>query len=65
MGFICHAIFGLAGLAMVSAMFFGMSASLGTVPWPWAALANIALIAQFPLAHSFFSLAVAVVVWRG
>jgi methanethiol S-methyltransferase len=24
------------------------------VPWPWAVLANAALIAQFPLAHSFF-----------
>ena len=54
MGLACTAIFGLAGLAMVSAMFFGMSASLGTVPWPWAALVNAALIAQFPLAHSFF-----------
>jgi methanethiol S-methyltransferase len=53
MGFACHAIFGLAGLAMVSAMFFGMSASFGAVPWPWAALANAALIVQFPLAHSF------------
>jgi methanethiol S-methyltransferase len=53
MGFVCHTIFGLAGLAMVSAMFFGMSASLGSVPWPWAALANAALILQFPLAHSF------------
>jgi methanethiol S-methyltransferase len=54
MGIACHAIFGLAGLAMVSAMFFGMSASFGTVPWPWAGLVNAALILQFPLAHSFF-----------
>jgi methanethiol S-methyltransferase len=54
MGLACHAIFALAGFAMVTAMFFGMSASFGTVPWPWAALANAALIAQFPLAHSFF-----------
>jgi protein-S-isoprenylcysteine O-methyltransferase Ste14 len=29
-----------------------VSESLGTVPWPWAALANAALIVQFPLAHS-------------
>jgi methanethiol S-methyltransferase len=54
MGFICHATFVLAGLAMVSGMFFGMSASLGSVSWPWAGLANLLLIAQFPLAHSFF-----------
>jgi methanethiol S-methyltransferase len=54
MGLVCHGIFALAGLAMVTAMFFGMSASFGAVPWPWAALANAALIAQFPLAHSFF-----------
>jgi methanethiol S-methyltransferase len=54
MGFICHAIFASAGLAMVSGMFFGMSAGLGSVMWPWAVLANVALIAQFPIAHSFF-----------
>ncbi len=53
MGLTCHAIFGLAGLAMVSAMFFGMSECFGTVPWPLAAFVNGALIAQFPLAHSF------------
>jgi hypothetical protein len=33
-------------------MFFGLSESFGTVPWPWAALANAVLIVQFPLAHS-------------
>lgn len=37
---------------MIVAMFFGLSESLGTVPWPWAALANAALVLQFPLAHS-------------
>jgi protein-S-isoprenylcysteine O-methyltransferase Ste14 len=51
-GAVCHAVFAAAVLAMMAAMFFGMSASLGAVPWPWAALANAALIAQFPLAHS-------------
>lgn len=39
-------------MAMIVAMFFGMSESLGRAPWPWAALANLALIVQFPLAHS-------------
>jgi methanethiol S-methyltransferase len=52
MGVACHGIFALAGFAMVSAMFFGMSASLGSVPWPWALLANAALLLQFPLGHS-------------
>lgn len=52
LGMICHALFAVAVLAMIVAMFLGLSESLGTVPWPWAALANAALIVQFPLAHS-------------
>jgi methanethiol S-methyltransferase len=52
MGAACHSIFALAGVAMVTAMFFGMSVSLGTVPWPWALLANAVLLLQFPLGHS-------------
>ncbi len=52
LGLLCHTLFGIAVLAMIVAMFFGMSESLGTVPWPWALLANAALLAQFPLAHS-------------
>jgi protein-S-isoprenylcysteine O-methyltransferase Ste14 len=51
-GVLCHAVFAMAVLAMVLAMAFGMSESLGPVPWPWAALANAALILQFPLVHS-------------
>lgn len=53
MGAVCHLIFAIAVLSMMTAMFFGMSESFGTVPWPWAALANAALILQFPLLHSF------------
>lgn len=52
MGALCHLTFAAAVLAMIVAMFFGLSESLGQVPWPWAALANAALIVQFPLAHS-------------
>lgn len=37
---------------MMLAMLFGMSRSLGSVPAPWSWLANAALLAQFPLAHS-------------
>jgi protein-S-isoprenylcysteine O-methyltransferase Ste14 len=54
LGLLCHAVFVVAVLAMIAAMFFGMSESFGNVPWPWAMLANALLIAQFPLAHSFF-----------
>ncbi len=51
-GALCHATFAAGVLAMIVAMFFGMSQSFGTLSWPWAALANAALIVQFPLAHS-------------
>lgn len=51
-GALCHAVFAVSVLAMVIAMGFGMSESLGRVPWPWAIAANAALLLQFPLAHS-------------
>lgn len=51
-GVLCHALFATGVSAMIVAMFFGMSESLGRMPWPRAALANAALIVQFPLAHS-------------
>ena len=51
-GALCHMLFAAGVLAMIVAMFFGLSESLGNVPWPMAALANAALIGQFPLAHS-------------
>ena len=52
MGILCHAVFALAVLAMIVAMFHGLSESLGRVPWPWAMIANGLLILQFPLVHS-------------
>ena len=51
-GMITHLIFAAAVLAMITAMFFGMSLSLGSVPWPLGALANGLLLLQFPLTHS-------------
>jgi protein-S-isoprenylcysteine O-methyltransferase Ste14 len=52
MGLTCHVTFAIAIMAMIGAMFFGLSESFGTVAWPWAALANFLLIIQFPAIHS-------------
>ena len=51
-GAVTHLAFAAGVLAMGVAMFFGMSESLGRVPQPWAWLANLGLIVQFPLLHS-------------
>ena len=51
-GVVCHVIFTAAVLAMIAAMFFGMSESLGRIPAPWSILTNASLILQFPLTHS-------------
>jgi methanethiol S-methyltransferase len=51
-GLVCHIAFAVAVIAMIAAMYFGMSESLGRVPWPWAAPANAFLLLQFPLMHS-------------
>lgn len=51
-GFACHLTFTLAVGAMIVAMFFGMSESLGRAPEPWSYLANILLLLQFPISHS-------------
>lgn len=51
-GVIVHTIFAAAVLAMITAMFFGMSRSLGAVPWPYAGFTNAALVLQFPIVHS-------------
>ncbi|MEO0917670.1 MAG: isoprenylcysteine carboxylmethyltransferase family protein [Pseudomonadota bacterium] len=51
-GIVVHSVFSLAVVAMILAMYFGMSRSLGAVPWPHATLANALLVLQFPLVHS-------------
>lgn len=51
-GVLCHLVFAAAVLWMFWALYNGMSVSLGAVPWPWAALANFALLVQFPVLHS-------------
>ena len=51
-GLVCHITFAAAVLAMIVAMFFGMSESFGRMPAPWSILANVLLVVQFPLAQS-------------
>jgi protein-S-isoprenylcysteine O-methyltransferase Ste14 len=51
-GLACHGLFAAAVGAMIVAMFFGMSRSLGRVPAPWAIFTNALLLLQFPLLHS-------------
>ena len=51
-GLVCHGCFVLAVGAMMAAMFFGMSRSLGSLASPWSGIANAVLIVQFPLVHS-------------
>lgn len=51
-GLVVHVIFAVAVIAMVLAMFFGMSESLGAVPYPYAIAVNALLVLQFPMAHS-------------
>jgi protein-S-isoprenylcysteine O-methyltransferase Ste14 len=38
---------------MLAGLFTGMQSGFGTVPQPWAWVANVFLLLQFPLAHSF------------
>jgi hypothetical protein len=52
MGLLCHSVFAVAVVAMMWAMFFGLSESFGTVPWPWALVVNGLLVLQFPVVHS-------------
>ncbi|MGR3712809.1 MAG: isoprenylcysteine carboxylmethyltransferase family protein, partial [Shimia sp.] len=51
-GVAVHLVFAVAVGAMILAMYFGMSRSLGSVPWPHAIVTNAVLILQFPLVHS-------------
>jgi protein-S-isoprenylcysteine O-methyltransferase Ste14 len=51
-GALCHGAFALGGAAMFLNLWHGMRLGQGTVPQPWAWAANLALLAQFPLAHS-------------
>lgn len=51
-GGLCHSVFAIAVITMITAMFFGMSQSIGRVPAPWSIGANLFLVLQFPIVHS-------------
>lgn len=51
-GVLCHVIFAAAILSMIYAMYFGLTRSLGSLSYPVAIAANLALIVQFPVLHS-------------
>ena len=51
-GILCHTAFVFAVMAMITAMYFGMSKSLGAIPHPWSIMANLFLLIQFPIMHS-------------
>lgn len=52
LGIACHVLFASAVAAMIATMFFGLSKSFGSVPWPAAGLVNLILVVQFPVVHS-------------
>lgn len=52
-GALTHTAFAVGVGLMMYHLFFGLTRSWGAVPLPWAALANAALLLQFPLLHSF------------
>lgn len=45
-------MFVLAVSTMITAMYFGMSESLGSISDPWSIIANLFLVIQFPIMHS-------------
>ena len=51
-GIVCHTLFVGGVGAMIVAMFFGMSRSLGRVPTSWSAPTNAMLLVQFAFLHS-------------
>ena len=52
-GIMCHLLFGIAVIAMIFHMFYGMQKSLGNFEGTLAIITNGALLLQFPIVHSF------------
>lgn len=53
MGALCHAAFVLAVGSMAWSLITGLQNGIGRAPGAFAVLANVALVLQFPIAHSF------------
>ena len=51
-GIVCHGLFAAGVGMMMYQMYFGMSGGFGRLAAPWSVIANLLLVAQFPLAHS-------------
>jgi protein-S-isoprenylcysteine O-methyltransferase Ste14 len=52
-GIVCHTLFVAAIAAMIASLYVGMEGGLGRLHGCRALLANLALVLQFPIAHSF------------
>ncbi len=52
-GTLCHGLFTAGVGMMMFQMYFGLSRCFGGLAPPWSLLANLLLVLQFPLAHSF------------
>lgn len=51
-GIACHVSFAAGVLSMIAGLFFGMHLGLGTLTGGWAVVADLLLLAQFPIVHS-------------
>lgn len=52
-GMLCHSLFVTGVSMMIWQMYSGMSGCFGMLDQPFATIANVLLLVQFPLAHSF------------
>ena len=52
-GALTHGLFAIGVGLMIYHLFYGLSASWGSLPYPLAIIANALLVLQFPLLHSF------------
>ncbi|HEU4419571.1 MAG TPA: isoprenylcysteine carboxylmethyltransferase family protein, partial [Planctomycetota bacterium] len=53
MALLCHSAFAFAVFSMALALATGLQLGCGTLPAPYGTAANLLLVLQFPLVHSF------------